>query len=54
MAVKIGDEFGWTSIAGTPHYGTVTEIDSNVVYVRCRYHERECCTESGGGDGTQS
>jgi hypothetical protein len=45
MVVKVGDEFGWTSVVGKVHYGVVTDIDSNVVYVQCRYCEKECCTE---------
>lgn len=45
-ALKRGDEFGWTTISGVAHYGTVTDIDSNVVYVRCRYHGKEECCEA--------
>lgn len=45
--VKVGDEFGWTSIIGTPHYGGVTALDSNVVYIRCWRCGKECCTELG-------
>ena len=43
--VKVGAEFGWTGIFGKPHYGIVTNIDSNVIYIECRYCKKECCTE---------
>lgn len=44
--VKIGDDFGWNTLVGEPHYGRVTAIDSNVIYVVCQYHGRECSTEA--------
>ena len=41
-----GGEYGWTSLAGVPHYGRVTDVDSNVVYIECNYCHKQCCTEA--------
>ena len=45
--VEKGHEYGWTSMDGRPHYGVVKDVDSNVVYVECRYCQKECCTDLG-------
>ncbi len=43
--MKVGDEYGWTTLAGERHYGSVVAIDSNVVYVDSRHCGKRVCTE---------
>jgi len=40
--VRVGDEYGWTSFDGVPHYGEVVETHDNVICIACRYCGDEC------------
>lgn len=44
--IQVGDEFGWSTLSGEVHYGKISDIDSNVIYVRCQNHDKQCCTEA--------